>query len=83
MNSVINTIQYACQSLKINNVLIKNIDPWSYMIQYDVYIPVKCLFVYLFVWGLSSHSRILQSYENVTITGEGLQVLPMLGTRDP
>ena len=29
----------------------------------------------LFVWGLSSHSRISQSYGDVTITGEGLQIL--------
>ena len=29
----------------------------------------------LFVWGLSSHSRIFHSYWDVTITGEGLQIL--------
>ena len=29
----------------------------------------------LFIWGLSSHSRIFHSYEDVTITGEGLQIL--------
>ena len=29
----------------------------------------------LFVWGLSSHSRILHSLGDVTITGEGLQML--------
>ena len=32
-----------------------------------------CLFV--FVLGLSSHSRIFHSYGDVTITGEGLQIL--------
>ena len=29
----------------------------------------------LFVWGLTSHSRIFHSYGDVTITGEGLQIL--------
>ena len=34
-----------------------------------------CLFVCLFVWGLSSHSRIFHSYRDVTITSEELQML--------
>ena len=34
-----------------------------------------CLFVCLFVWSLSSHSRIFHSYGDVTIAGEGLQIL--------
>ena len=29
----------------------------------------------LFVWGFSSHSRIFQSYGDVNITGDGLQIL--------
>ena len=29
----------------------------------------------LFVWGFSSHSRIFLSYGDVTISGEGLQIL--------
>ena len=29
----------------------------------------------MFVWGLSSHSRIFHSYGDVTIAGEGLQIL--------
>ena len=29
----------------------------------------------LFVWGFMSHSRIFHSYRDVTITGEGLQML--------
>ena len=33
-----------------------------------------CLFVCLFVWSLTSHSRIFHSYGGVTITG-GLQIL--------
>ena len=33
------------------------------------------LFVCLFVWGFSSHSRIFHSYRDVTITGEGLNIL--------
>ena len=32
-------------------------------------------FVCLFVWGLSSHSRIFHSHGDVTIAGEGLQIL--------
>ena len=34
-----------------------------------------CLFVCLFDWRLSPHSRILHSYGDVTITCEGLQIL--------
>ena len=34
----------------------------------------KIVFV-MFIWGLSSHSRTFQSYGDVTITGEGLQIL--------
>ena len=33
-----------------------------------------CLFVCLFVWSLSSHSRIFHSYGDVTIAGEELQI---------
>ena len=31
--------------------------------------------IFLFVWGFSSHSRIFHSCGDVTITGEGLQIL--------
>ena len=31
--------------------------------------------IVVFVWSLSSHSRIFHSYRDVTITGEGLQIL--------
>ena len=34
-----------------------------------------CLFVCLFVWGFTSHSRIFHSYGDVTITSEGLHIL--------
>ena len=34
-----------------------------------------CLFCFLFLWGFSFHSRIFYSYGDVTITGEGLQIL--------
>ena len=34
-----------------------------------------CLFVCLFVWGFSSHSIIFQTFADVTIVGEGLQIL--------
>ena len=33
-------------------------------------------FVCLFVWGFSSHLRMFHSYGSVTITVEGLQILP-------
>ena len=33
------------------------------------------IFVCLFVWSFPSHSRIFHSFENVTIAGEGLQIL--------
>ena len=36
---------------------------------------VGFLFVCLFVWCLLSHSRIFHSYGDVTIIGEGLQIL--------
>ena len=36
-----------------------------------VALPYRCLFV----WSLSSHSIIFQSYGDVTIAGEGLQIL--------
>ena len=29
----------------------------------------------MFVWGFSSHSRMFHSYGDVTMTGEGLQIL--------
>ena len=31
--------------------------------------------LFLFVWGLTSHSRIFHSYRDVTITDEGLRIL--------
>ena len=34
----------------------------------------------LFVCNFTSHSRIFHSFGHVTIAGEGLQILPMLGT---
>ena len=34
-----------------------------------------CLFICLFVWCFSPHSRIFHSYWDVTIAGEGLQIL--------
>ena len=36
-----------------------------------VYVTIICLFV----WRFSSHSRIFHSYGDVTMTGEGLQIL--------
>ena len=34
-----------------------------------------CLFVSLFVWDFSSHLRFFNSYGDLTITSEGLQIL--------
>ena len=34
-----------------------------------------CLFLFLFIWSLSSHSRTFHSCGEVTIAGEGLQIL--------
>ena len=33
------------------------------------------MFVCMFVWGFSSHSRIFHSYGDITIAAEGLQIL--------
>ena len=38
----------------------------------EYYLDFVC---FLFVWDLTSHSRIFHSYGDVTITGEGLQIL--------
>ena len=35
----------------------------------------KFVFVFLFLWSLSSHSRIFHSYGDINIAGEGLQTL--------
>ena len=37
--------------------------------------PLSLSYCLLFVWGFSSHLRIFHSYGDVTITGEGLQIL--------
>ena len=40
-------------------------------------LSLKSLITYMFAWGLSSHSRIVHSYGDVTIntiTGEDLQI---------
>ena len=39
------------------------------------YLINKFIIFCLFVWGLSSHSRIFHSYGDVTVAGEGLQIL--------
>ena len=39
------------------------------------FVHIKYGIYFLFVWGFSSHSRIFQSYGDVTITGERLQIL--------
>ena len=35
----------------------------------------KSRFVYLFVWGITSHLRIFHAYGDITITAQGLQTL--------
>ena len=42
---------------------------------YMVYAYIMVLFVCLFVWGISSHSRIVHSYVYVIFAGEWLQIL--------
>ena len=43
----------------------------------EVLCPWKCVF---FVRGFTSHLRIFHSFEDVTMTGEGLPILTYLGT---
>ena len=40
------------------------------------------MFVCLFVWGFSSHSRIFHSYGDANMTGEGLEILTYVYARD-
>ena len=63
---------YISISLSINWILQFD---FFYLFLYVVAVYVKGAFLYLFVWGFSLHSRIFHSYGDVTITGEGLQVL--------
>ena len=43
---------------------------------YSIFFPgIYAPFKFLFVWNFSSHSRIFHSFGDVTITGEGLQIL--------
>ena len=37
-------------------------------------------FICLFVWGFSFHLKMFHSFGDVTMNGEGLQILTMLGT---
>ena len=46
--------------------------PWNFNSN-NYWTPMSI--VCLFVWSLSSHSRIFHSYGDVSITGEGLQIL--------
>ena len=50
---------------------------WTVLIQGDTSQELVCLFV----WSLSSHSRIFHSYGVVTITDEGLQILTYMYAR--
>ena len=54
-------------------------DLWNYGWFCKVVHALWFLFVCLFVWSFTSHSRIFHSYGDVTITG--LQILPILYTR--
>ena len=55
--------------MKIMCILMKKEQYKGYLIWY-----------YLFVWVLTSHSRIFHSFGYVTITGKGLQIFYILGT---
>ena len=48
---------------------------WPWLSEDANLVAFRLYFVCLFVWSLSSHSRIFQSYGDVTIAGEGLQIL--------
>ena len=48
---------------------------------HNIYILYVCLFVCLFVWSFSSHLRIFNSFGDVTIAGEGLQILTYMYAR--
>ena len=56
--------------------LIKKCNPLS-QLQFIVMVTMDTLAmsICLFVWSLSSHLRIFHSYGDVTIAGEGLQIL--------
>ena len=42
----------------------------------SIHLTIQYMKYIVFVWGLLSHSRIFHSFGDVTITGEGLQILP-------
>ena len=42
---------------------------------YTIHFYQGKIFFCLFVWSLSSHSRIFHSYGNIIIAGDGLQML--------
>ena len=48
---------------------------WIFDILWNIYCMDICLFVCLFAWSFSSNSTIFQSFGDVTIVGEGLQIL--------
>ena len=45
------------------------------VLPHSINIITSIYFVCLFVWRFSSHSRMFYSFQDVTITGEGLQIL--------
>ena len=61
------TIKFAHDSVDFLINILRNISQAS--------IAIHEWFIVLFVWGFSSHSRIFHSYGDVTIDGEGLQIL--------
>ena len=64
-----------CQFCNLLKIKFKHNDVSKWMCSLEhMDSALKCL-ICLFVWGLSSHSRIFHSYGDVTITGEGLQIL--------
>ena len=57
--------------IKVNNNYFQECFPTSFT---TVINDCQAL-LFVYVWGFSSHPRIFQTWEDVTITGKGLQIL--------
>ena len=62
-------------TLKTTLKQITRIDVYHEWYQWCTFLASSCHYVCLFVWSLSSHSRIFHLFWDVTIVGEGLQIL--------
>ena len=71
--------QHSCRSVSLHWPVMKSWDgDWSpsqlFMNRFRPAAIVSADIFCLFVWGLSSHSRIFNSFGDITITSEGLQI---------